>query len=139
MKVTITHEDAQVGGAPLVARPIRHRVKFTVDFSDEELALIRSALLGDAVIYSDPPVTLPGFRTPIMQRLTVQDFVRRRPNTRSFVTPIEAKFFDHELQGDDPAKARRAASGSPPPGRRMPASTRQYPDFRATFPAGMKP
>ena len=120
MKVTITHEDAQVGGAPLAARPIRHRVKFTVDFSDEELALIRGALLGDSVIYSDPPVTLPGFRTPIMQRLTVQDFVRRRPNRRSFVTPIEAKLFDHELQatilprlGELLQAARRRAGGCP--------------------------
>ena len=95
-------------------------MNFTVDFSDGELARLRAAKLYETVLYRDPPVTIPGFREPLLQRLTLIHLIKRRPNRRTFATPIDANIFERtnivpqveKLIRDNQGTARSGLSGS---------------------------
>lgn len=98
MQLTIVHEKLEVAGGLFEGSRTRYRLYFTTDFSDDELELIRSAKISASVLYLDPPITLPRFREPLLQRLAVGDLVKRRPNMRTFTTQSEAMVFDHTLR-----------------------------------------
>lgn len=100
MQVTIVHEEIPVAASRSEVAHTRYRVNFTVDFSDQELAWLSAARISETVLYRDPPIILPGFREPLLQRLTVGHLVKRRSNRRSFATPVDANLFEQELRNN---------------------------------------
>jgi hypothetical protein len=100
MDFVIARHVVRAGSGGSVAQVTTHRVALTVNFTDEELATIRSRRLADTVVYLDPPRRLEGFLEPIRQRLTLQHLVKRRPNTRTFMNATDAAIFETDLRRD---------------------------------------
>lgn len=98
MQITIVHDQIDTSAGSAGPRDRRHRVSFTARFSEDELLSILVAKIGATVVYQDPPCFIRGFRGPIEQRLTVNSFVKRRPNIRRFTTSLKAAAFEQELR-----------------------------------------
>lgn len=100
MQVTIVHEEIPVAAGLGKVTHTRYRVNFTTEFSDQERAWLFSAGAFETVLYRDPPVTVPGFKEPLQQRLTVGHLVKRRPNRRTFATWVDAQLFEQVLRAN---------------------------------------
>jgi hypothetical protein len=89
-------------GKGFFAKPtprIAYQVLLTVDFSEEELSIIRTRDFGEMSIYESPPHYYDGIDTPFtLVRVTVNKLINERPYLRGFDTVLEAKQWAEALQ-----------------------------------------
>lgn len=85
----------------LILKKSFYYVYVTVDFTHEQLAIIKARKLGDTVILErDPPANLklrPDDPTHLWH-LTINKLIKNKPEAHVFASPLEAKIYEEELE-----------------------------------------
>ena len=96
MKITIEHDTVTLG---LFRKKTHYRVKCTVQFSQEELHVIKSKDLGDKIVLNRPPMSvLNSAPDADIDALRIRHFISGKGDTHTFATPGEARDYDEEVK-----------------------------------------
>ncbi len=76
-----------------------YSVSATIDFSEEELAIIRKQKIGDIVVHSYKQMTMKD-GSPLMFDYTIDFIVKNKTISDKFDTVIEASTFERKLKED---------------------------------------
>jgi len=102
MRVSIQHRDAADG---LIFKKRYHEVCTTVDFSEEELAVIKQGKLGKTIVLERVPCNRVRERLgnlmdnyePSFWFLRIEDLVKKRPEVWACDNPAQVNGYEEEL------------------------------------------
>ncbi len=104
MRVSIDHREITTG---LLRRTTQYEVVTKVDFSDEELAVIRHRRLEDTIVLERVPDRIHASKFTQQEladladqwHLKIKSLMKRSPDVHTLDTPIEAKQYEQDLTG----------------------------------------